>query len=150
DSLKSDVKTSAWYVEHLGAQKGPMNAKELQNFILANGIIGGCRVWANGMEKWMNVFEIPELVSFFGISRRKHPRAPLNGDVVLTLEDTGEKRQGKVGSISLGGLGLREVEKIGAGQVVNVVLNSALLVKPIQAQGKIAYANIGNYTGLEF
>ncbi len=150
DSFKTNVKTSAWYVEHLGTQKGPMNAKELQTFILTNGIIGGCRVWANGMERWMSIFEIPELVTFFGISRRKHPRAPLSGEVKLTIDDTGEERSGKVGSISVGGLGIRDVNGIDAGQTVGVVVTSPLLIESIKAQAKIAYANIGHYTGLEF
>ena len=75
EGFRTNIQTTAWYVEHLGTQKGPMYSRDLQSFIQSNGIVGTCRVWTEGMDRWMNVYEITELVQFFGITRRKHPRA---------------------------------------------------------------------------
>lgn len=145
DTLKTNVKTTAWYLEYLGTQKGPMNSKELQQFVQSNGIIGSCRVWTNGMERWMNIFEITELVEYFGITRRKHPRAPIKGELFITPETIGH-----LGSISEGGLGVTGLNDAVVGDEISFTIKSPLLTQPIDASARIVYSYIGGYTGLEF
>lgn len=151
DTLKTNVQTYAWYVEYLGTQKGPMNSKELFNFVQTNGIIGSCRVWAVGMDRWMTIFEIPELLTFFGITRRKHARAPLKGDLLIHREEIeGSSLTAHAGSISIGGIGIKGVDSFKTGDGVNIEVKSPLLVSAIQANAIIVYTNAGGYTGLEF
>jgi hypothetical protein len=150
DGFKTNIQQLAWYVEHLGAQKGPMNVKELHSYILANGIIGSCRVWTNGMEKWTSIFEINELVNYFGITRRKHPRAPFKGDFMVRLENSENQIAAYPGSISAGGLGVKNLEDVNVGDLLAWKIKSPLLSKEIEGRARVVYTNIGGYTGLEF
>lgn len=150
ESIKTNAKTTAWYVEHLGAQKGPMNAKELHSYVQSNGIGTTCRVWAEGMERWMNIFEINELVQLFGITRRKHDRAPFSGELIVKNESNPEILIAKAGSISAGGLGARGLDKVQKGESLSIQINSPLLIKEISSSAKVVYSNPGGFTGLEF
>lgn len=147
DGLKTNVQTTAWYLEYLGTQKGPMNSKELYQFVQANGVIGSCRVWANGMERWMNIFEISELVSYFGLTRRKHPRAPMKGELIIAGV---ENSVCNIGSISIGGLGITGLEKPDIGSEILFTVKSPLLSENIDTSARVVYSDIGGYTGLEF
>ncbi len=148
ESFKSPVQKSIWYVEHLGMQKGPMNSTELQVYIFASGILSSCRVWTVGMDSWMNVFEVPDLAEFFGISRRRFPRAPIKGQVVIKKQDL--IIEGPAGSISSGGLGFRDITGLDAGDEISLTLKSPLLIAPIHSQGKVVYTADRGFTGLEF
>lgn len=150
DGLRTNIQTTAWYVEHLGTQKGPMNAKELQSYAQSNGIIGSCRVWTTGMDRWMSVFEINELVSYFGITRRKYPRAPFKGDLIVKQKDIPDELIAHPGSISEGGLGVRGLESVKKGDELDLLIRSPLLVQDIEGHARVVYTNIGGYTGLEF
>ncbi|MES2769027.1 MAG: GYF domain-containing protein [Bdellovibrionota bacterium] len=151
ESLRNNIQTVAWYAEYLGTQKGPMNSKELQNFVQTNGIIGSCRVWHVGMDRWMSIFEIPELVTYFGITRRKHPRAPFKGDLLLKkASDINDTLIAHAGSISAGGMGVRGLETVRTGEDVNLQLKSPLLEQGIQTNAVVVYKDLGGYTGLEF
>lgn len=151
ESLKSNILTTAWYAEYLGTQKGPMNSKELFSFVQSNGIIGSCRVWSVGMDRWMTIFEIPELVTYFGITRRKHARAPFKGDLLIKkASNINDTLIAQAGSISTGGLGVKGLDTITTGEDVNLQLKSPLLVQGIQTNAVVVYTNIGGYTGLEF
>jgi len=151
ESLKSNIQTTAWYVEYLGTQKGPMTSRELFNFAQSNGIIGSCRVWAVGMDRWTTIFEIPELVAYFGITRRKHARAPFKGDLVIKKSSDIEANLiAYAGSISAGGLGVKGIEAIQIGEDINLQLKSPLLVQGIQTNAVVVYTNVGGYTRIEF
>ena len=150
EGFKTNIQTTAWYVEHLGTQKGPMNVKELYNFAQMNGIIGSCRVWANGMDKWTSVFEINELANYFGITRRKHPRAPIKGELFVTKTPSTEPLIVHPGSISVGGLGVKGLGTFKTGDDLSLLLKSPLLVEEIKGQATVVYTNIGGYAGLEF
>lgn len=151
ESLKSNIQTMAWYAEYLGTQKGPMNAKELFNFVQINGILGSCRVWAVGMERWTTIFEIPELVAYFGITRRKHPRAPFKGELIIKKEtNINDSLIAHAGSISAGGMSIKGLDAINIGENINLQLKSPLLTQGIQSNAIVVYTNIAGYTGLEF
>lgn len=150
ESLRTNIQTTAWYVEHLGTQKGPMSIKDLQQYIQTNGIIGSCRVWTNGMDKWMSVFQINELVNQFGITRRKHQRAPFKGDLIVTAPNAQETLIAHPGSISAGGLGVRGLETVKTGDDLSLQLKSPLLIQEVKSLARVVYTNIGGYTGLEF
>jgi hypothetical protein len=149
--FRKNIHTTAWYVEHLGTQKGPMYSGDLQSFIQSNGIVGTCRVWTEGMDRWMNVYEITELVQFFGITRRKHPRAPIKTN--LLIESNLSKDQNLVvhaGSISAGGLGVRGLNDVKKGDTVCITLQSNLLTDKVQSDAKVVYTSESGFTGLQF
>lgn len=150
DGLRTNIQTTAWYLEYLGTQKGPMNSKELYQFVQSNGIIGSCRVWANGMERWMNIFEIRDLVEYFGITRRRHSRAPIKGQLTIDNLESDNSLIGNVESISAGGLGVTGLEQINVGAEISFHIKSPLLAQNINTSAQIVYSYIGGYTGLEF
>ncbi len=148
DSFKTRIQKSIWYVEHLGMQKGPMNSTELQGYIMSTGILNSCRVWTIGMDRWMYVYEIPDLVEFFGVSRRKTARAPIKGQLTIKKDDI--IVEGPAGSISTGGLGFRDLSGLRPGDHISLTLRSPLLIAPIHSQGKIVYTADRGFTGLQF
>lgn len=148
DTFKTRIQKSVWYVEHLGIQKGPMNSPDLQTYIMSTGILNSCRVWTVGMDRWMHVYEIPDLVEFFGVSRRKAARAPIKGQLIIKKNDA--IIEGTAGSISVGGLGFRDLTGLLPGDHISLTLKSPLLVMPIHSQGKIVYTADQGFTGLQF
>ncbi len=150
DSFKTNIQTLAWYVEHLGAQKGPMGIKELYNYIQNHGILGNCRVWTNGMDRWTSIFEINELVNYFGVTRRKHPRAPFKGEMLVTPQSLKTSIAAQPGTISIGGMGIKGLEKVSVGEQLQLEIKSPLIAQPILGQAQVVYTNIGGYTGIEF
>jgi hypothetical protein len=146
--FKTRIQKSVWYVEHLGIQKGPMNSTDLQSYIVSAGILNSCRVWTVGMDRWMHVYEIPDLVEFFGVSRRKTARAPIKGQLLIKKNDS--VIEGKAGSISVGGLGFRDINGLSTGDHISLTLKSPLLVMPIHSQGKIVYTSEQGFNGLQF
>jgi hypothetical protein len=151
EGFRANIQTTAWYVEHLGTQKGPMYSKDLQSFIQANGIVGTCRVWTEGMDRWMNIYEITELVQFFGITRRKHPRAPIKANLVVESSPTVDKTiNAYAGSISAGGLGVRGLHDVKRGDTISIMLKSLLLTDEVKASAKVVYTTENGFTGLEF
>lgn len=148
-NFRTNIQTTAWYVEHLGTQKGPMYSKDLHSFIQVNGIAGSCRVWTDGMETWKSVYEITELVQFFGITRRKHARAPIKANITVQTNAI-EEVSAHAGSISAGGLGVRGLSSVKQGDSISVLLKSPLLIREVKAEAKIVYTTEGGVTGIEF
>jgi hypothetical protein len=150
DGFRTNIQTTPWYVEHLGTQKGPMYSRDLQSFIQSNAIVGDCRVWTEGMERWKNVYEIPELVQFFGITRRKHPRAPIKASLEVQASASEEPIVVPTGSISTGGLGVRGLTGIMRGQHISVLLKTPLLTDAVLTDAKVVYTMDSGISGLEF
>ena len=125
-----------------------MNATELQSYITANGLLGSCRVWTTGMEKWMQIFELPDLIEFMGITRRKSPRAPIKGEVVIQTPDKQIVTQ--LGTISEGGIGTTKTEGLTKGTNCDLVVKSPMLISPIHTKAQVVYANPKGNSGFQF
>jgi hypothetical protein len=148
ESLKTSVQKTVWYVEHLGMQKGPMNVNELQQYVLQNGLLSSCRVWTTGMDSWKSVFELPELVNFMGITRRMHPRAPIKGEALI--HNPSSPIVGPLGTISEGGIGIKNIQGMQKGDSLQLTIKSPMLVGPIHSRAQVVYASSNGITGLQF
>ncbi len=148
EGFKSKVQRSTWYVEFLGVQKGPLSWIELKEFIMVTRNIAQVRMWTMGMKKWATVYEMPEVAKQLDITRREHPRAPIQGEAFV--KRGAEDFVCHAAEIGEGGMGLKNVPHLIKGDVVYVTLKSPLLVNPIQSKATVVYTGKGGYTGLQF
>ncbi len=148
ENMKNHTQQTVWYLEHEGSQIGPMNSPDLQKFITTHNIPPSCKVWAAGMSSWKNLFKLPELMDFIGVTRRKHMRAPIKGTVKLSI--LGDSFSFPLSTISLGGIGIQAAPGFRAGLPCEIIIQSPMLVETIRTKGKVAYSSKSSGTGIQF
>ncbi len=139
-----------WYVSLNGKNLGPMIQSDLIRYLRSvdSHYMDSVRLWSIGMLNWAKVFEFHQIADELGISRRSHPRAPLNGTVSIIGENE-QERIAKALTISMGGIGIAGVSDLKPGSTIKLVIKSNELGAPIHASAQIRYV-IGNETGLQF
>ncbi len=107
-------------------------------------------VWSESIgSKWKDVYSIRKIVEQLGITRRNHPRVPIMG--TLKWESTrGQDINGRVVSISEGGLGLSDNPGLQIGERFKAHLTSPNLFIAINCTCEVAYQGQDGYTGIKF
>lgn len=100
------------------------------------------------MTDWQPLFEVEDLIQEIGYSRRQHPRAGLEGQVII--EQDGQSYIGQLKMVSAGGCGFIGSEEVLPGSEVKVTLKSAAFYKEIRAQAEVRYVSKGGFTGIKF
>ncbi len=106
-------------------------------------------IWTKGMEVWASVFEFADMLDELNISRRKHPRAKIEGSIILK-NDNGDAHIGNIYMISPGGCGINNVSGLKVGAKYKVEIKSPSLFNTINAEAIILMAGDNNSYGLRF
>lgn len=136
-----------WYAEKQGQTYGPIAKSQLVELLCSLTNLSKIRVWKKGQESWATVYEYSDISEELGITRRKHPRAPILGDV--SIDKKGQQIGFKAATISEGGLGIVGAHNLAVGDQLQVTLRSPLMVVAVHATAVVRHAN-SNYTGVEF
>lgn len=105
-------------------------------------------LWTEGYNEWKQVFEIHKIMDDLGVSRRAHPRVPINGAAIL--EGNTQNLTGKALSISEGGLGVTDINGVKIGERYRVTLKSPNLFAAIYASAEVVYVGKDGYVGMKF
>ncbi len=141
----------AWHYAVQGVSKGPMPRAQLVAELRATHKKDEVLVWTKGMKAWADLFEFHDLLDEIGLNRREHPRAAIDGQVILRLED-GKTIIGQLKTISPGGFGVGNIiEPLSMGQIVNVEVRSPLLGgDPITTRATVQYVTDTAFIGMKF
>lgn len=140
----------AWHYAVQGVSKGPMPRAQLVNELRATRQKDEVLVWTKGMKAWSDLFEFHDLLEEIGLNKREHPRAAIDGQVVLKTED-GKAIIGQLKSISPGGLGVGQIiEPLSIGQVVTVEVRSPMLGDTIATKATVQYVTDSAFVGMKF
>jgi hypothetical protein len=96
-------------------------------------------IWSKGYPSWLSVFEVPQIIDDLGISRRKHPRAPISGKIFVG--DQGQAIEGRLQSISEGGVGARELPALALGSTHSITIKSPALFSPVNATAEVVFVD---------
>ena len=143
--LKAD---RLWKVRIDGNEASPMNYGKMLDFLKSKADLATVQVWTEGYTEWKAVFQIHRIIDELGVSRRKYPRVPIDGQIFC--ESTDGNFTIRALSISEGGLGATEALNMKIGNRYKMTLKSPNLFNPIHATAEVVYIENDDYVGLKF
>lgn len=149
-NYKTGAKVQMWHYAFDGETVGPITRPELIDALKKIPKKGEVLLWTKGMKSWMEVFEFHDILSDLGLNRREHPRARIEGTVVLKVDD--QTMIGQLVDISAGGIGIKNAAaELTPGQVISVeVASDALYSDPIMATATVQYVTPKGVAGIKF
>ena len=141
--LENQFDERLWHYAYEGEAYGPVDRKSLvYELKKVAGDANKCLIWTKGMENWAAIHEFHDLMDEIGVNRRTHPRAPLQGRILIHL-DNGQTMLGQLNSISEGGFGGSNLPGLRPGEQVKVEIQSDHLA-PINSQAQVRYVEEAN------
>lgn len=138
-----------WHYAINGESHGPMSRKHLIEALqFLQGDCNDALIWTKGMEAWAPIFEFHDLMDAIGVNRRKYPRAPVNGTVIVHVGE--QKVIGQLKAISEGGFGATALNLLSTGMQVNVEIQSDAFPSTIHASVQVRYISEEGFIGFKF
>lgn len=138
-----------WHYAIDGDSKGPMPRVELVNELKSLHQKSEVLVWTKGMSAWADLFEFHDLLDEIGINRREHPRAKIDGSIVLKFND--KTIIGLLKTISPGGFGAFQLgNNLAIGQVVSAEIKSEQLNSTLSGKAVVQYTSDSGFYGFKF
>lgn len=106
-------------------------------------------IWSQSLGEWKSIFMVPTVADQLGITRRRHSRVPIMGQLEAEFP-SGEKQIYRVISISEGGVGLNLAKGLKLGDRFKGILTSAHLNITIHCDCHVTYIKDNGYVGVEF
>ncbi len=148
NSKKQPKNDKLWHFVINNTSQGPVKRAELIEIIKSTEDKSDILVWTNGMADWMPLFSIPDLANDSGVSRRKHPRCDIDGQVIINYKD--QNSIGQLLSISPGGCGLLTPIDFPLGEVLQLTIRSNKLAKEFKLSAELRYISPRGHAGLMF
>lgn len=148
DRRSRQIAERLWKLKIGGEELQPMSHEQMIDYLKTRTDLNNVEIWTEGYSEWKEIFQIHKIMDELGVSRRQHPRVPIMG--TLSCEGATGSFEGRVLSISEGGLGITDTPQVKIGEKFKTVLKSANLFSPIHATVEIVYIGTDNYAGLKF
>jgi hypothetical protein len=136
-----------WYIANNGVNSGPFPMNQIARSLRMRELPMNIQLWTVGLKKWVRPYDVNNLIKAVGLPVRRHLRAPFVGDVKVQGFFVGSKVSAV--SLSVGGIAVTNMKKIGTNARVGLKVNSDLLDGPFEAKARVVYQK-GSTAGLEF
>ncbi len=148
---RAQAKIQTWYYAKDSKSKpvGPFAKEVLIEKVKELEAKDKVLVWTKGMTAWASLFEFNDILNELNISRRKHPRAPIDGQITLKSED-GQAFIGRINVISPGGCGISQVDGLIPGDLYQIEIKSDAFYNPLSAVGLVLREIGKNKYGIRF
>lgn len=147
-NLNQRTPIEEWHYSINGQTHGPVSRLELIHELKKLKTPGETLLWTAGMVSWAPVYELAEILTEVGVSRRAHPRAEILGKATFKLENQSPFDADMV-VISEGGFAVALNEGIKPGSVVAVEIHAPALREVLHAKAECRYCSNG-LTGFRF
>lgn len=137
-----------WRLRVKGQELAPMVYSQMIDYLRAQSDLTDVLVWTEGYAEWKEIYQIHKILDDLGVSRRRHPRVPIMGQV--DFESAAGSFQGRALSISEGGLGVTDTPTARIGDRFKIVMKSPNLYGPLHATVEVVFAGADGYCGLKF
>jgi len=148
NSSKQPKEEKLWHLVIDEVSSGPMKRKELLEKIQAQKDKSNILVWTSGMDDWQPIYSVSDLTNELGITRRKHPRIELNGQIVIQYND--QTMIGQLLTVSAGGCGFLCQADIPVGTTIQIQIKSNEIGREIRAQAELRYTSPKGHSGSLF
>lgn len=118
----------------------PLNQSQLLGFLKTIEDLSETRLWTEGMREWKNLYVFHKIIDDLGVARRRHPRAELQGQVVL--KDPKQQNityTAQTETVSEGGMGLLSSGDLKIGKIYQLTYNGPDIFIPIRAKAEIIH-----------
>lgn len=132
-----------WKIRLNGVEKTPMPYSDLIAYLKKSNEFVNVDL-SFGNSGWKEIFAFQKVVDDLEISRRSHSRVPIVGTLSC------ENFSCRVISISEGGLGVNDAQKLQIGERVLATLTSPNLYVTISSTCEVVYVGADGYAGLRF
>lgn len=136
-----------WHFALNGESHGPLTRPSLIAE-LKNHDVSQIMLWTKGMRSWAPIFEFHDILDELGVNRRKHPRADIQGKLILKSEE--QTLIGNLVVVSEGGFGAAHLFGVTPGQVYSAELQSEHFGQPIHVRAEARYQDENGFTGFRF
>jgi hypothetical protein len=147
-SQKQPKNDKLWHYVINGVSHGPVKRFDLVQALKDLSDRSDILIWTNGMSDWQPLFDVTDIMDEIGITRRKHPRAKISGQIILKNKE--QNFIGSLNSVSAGGCGVTGIKDIPVGSTVQLTLKSENFHKELRAQAEVRYISKTGYMGLMF
>lgn len=137
-----------WRVKVGEQEHRPMVYDQMILFLRQLPDLSNARIWTEGYGDWKEVYQIHKILDDLGISRRAHPRVPIMGDI--ELDGAAGQLNGRLLSVSEGGLGVMVPPTSKLGDKFRAVLKSPNLTGPVHCSVEVVFTEPNGYTGMKF
>lgn len=145
---ENQTKERVWRVRSKDQELEPMVHSKMLEYLRTLKDYADIMIWTEGYTEWKEVYHIHKIMDELGVSRRSHPRVPIQASLTYDLN------QGpivaEVITLSEGGMGLRAAPGLSIGSRIKAGLTSAQLSVPVHASIEVLYQEQGGYTGAKF
>jgi hypothetical protein len=116
-------------------QKGPLPLESIIRMIKSGEIPLTAKFWTAGLQQWVGLDLLPQIVEGAGLLRRKNQRVPLAG----LVEVKGFPHEVAVTAISISeaGVGLQNLTTLGSGSKIMIKINSPMLSEIVESKAEI-------------
>lgn len=137
-----------WRVRN-GEQELPvMNYAKMLDYLRDQADHSNVLIWTEGYSEWKEIYQIHKLLDDLGVSRRRHPRVPIMGQV--ECEGPSGKFSARALSISEGGLGMTDSPGVKIGDKFKIHLKSPNLFAALHANAEVVFSAGDGYAGMKF
>lgn len=137
-----------WMVRYRGQELQPMHYAQMIEYLRSIPDHAEVLIWTEGYPEWKEIYQIHKILDDLGVSRRRHPRVPIMGQVEFESPNGGFN--GRALSISEGGLGVTDTPPVRIGDKFKVVIKSPNLFSQLHASAEVVFAGSDGYCGLKF
>ena len=148
---KQDLKPEEEEVWHYAVNDnsfGPLSRVQLISELYQLPNQKGILLWTKGMKAWTPVYEFFDIMDEIGVNRRQFPRASINGNVVVKVDN--QTILGKLSTISEGGFGVSGVTQLSSGQHVHAEIKTPHFPNSIHIKAVVQYATSRGFVGFKF
>lgn len=137
-----------WRVRIGDQELRPMIYTQMIDYVKNLADVSNILIWTEGYNEWKEIFQIHKIMDDLGVSRRRHPRVPIMGQI--DAEGTSGTFSARALSISEGGLGMTESPPVRIGDQYKLILKSPNLYAPLHANAEAVFAGQDGYVGMKF
>ncbi len=137
-----------WRLRVRGQELTPMVYSEMIDHLKSLTDYNDILIWTEGYAEWKEIYQIHKILDDLGVSRRRHPRVPIMGQV--EFESPAGSFSGRALSISEGGLGATDTPPVRIGDKFKIVLKSPNMFGPLHATAEVVFAGSDGYAGMKF
>lgn len=137
-----------WRIRIGDQELRPMNYTQMIDYLKNQSDFSQFLIWTDGYSEWKEVFQVHKIMDDLGVSRRRHPRVPVMGQV--DAEGPSGKFSARALSISEGGLGMTDSPPARIGDKFKIILKSPNLYAPLHATAEVVFAGHDGYVGMKF
>lgn len=137
-------------VQYDFVDKGEMTKEELTAFTAKQEDVSKISIFDKKDREWKEIYSIPDIVQRLGLSRRENQRVPILAQFSGIHLGTNEKINGRVITISQGGIGITDNFDLKLGETIQGQLTSPHFYSPVNMTAEVTYAGLDGYVGLKF